>query len=167
GGIRELVCLVEDVDLVAPLYRLEDDAVADLADVVDAALRGGVHLDHVERGARSDRATGMAGAVGRRRRPLRAVEALGEDARHRGLAGASGPGEEVGLAHGVRPDRVAQRPNARLLPDNLLEALRAVLPVESSHESIQAEGQTHRTPERDYLALPPTRSHTHRTLSTH
>ena len=52
GGVRELVRLVEDVDLVAPLDRLEHDAVADLADVVDAALRRGVHLDHVERRAR-------------------------------------------------------------------------------------------------------------------
>ena len=51
GGVRELVRLVEDVDLVAPLDRLEDDAVADLADVVDAALRRRVHLDHVEGGA--------------------------------------------------------------------------------------------------------------------
>ena len=38
GGVRELVRLVEDVDLVAALDRLEDDALADLADVVDAAL---------------------------------------------------------------------------------------------------------------------------------
>ena len=37
--------LVEDVDLVAALGRLEDDSVADLADVVDPALRGGVHLE--------------------------------------------------------------------------------------------------------------------------
>ena len=43
--------LVEDVDLVAALDRLQDDALADLADVVDPALRGRVHLDHVERGA--------------------------------------------------------------------------------------------------------------------
>ena len=139
GGVRELVRLVEDVDLVAPLHRLEDDAVADLADVVDAALRGGVHLDHVERGAGGDRAARVARAVRRGRRPLRAVEALGEDARHRGLAGAARAGEEVGLAHRVARDRVAQRPDDRLLPDDLLEALRAVLPVESSHESIQAE----------------------------
>ena len=48
GGVGELVRLVEDVDLVAPFRRLEDDALADLADVVDAALRCGVHLDHVE-----------------------------------------------------------------------------------------------------------------------
>ncbi len=36
GGVRELMRLVEDVDLVAPLDRLQDDVVADLADVVDA-----------------------------------------------------------------------------------------------------------------------------------
>jgi len=41
GGVGELVCLVEDVDLVGALDGLQDDAVADLADVVDAALRRG------------------------------------------------------------------------------------------------------------------------------
>src|SRR5439155_6506937 len=50
-GIRELVRLVEDVDLRAALDRLQDDALADLPDVVDAALRRRVHLDDVERGA--------------------------------------------------------------------------------------------------------------------
>src|SRR2546430_2827952 len=35
--------------LFRSLDRLQHDAFADLADVVDAALRGGVHLDHVER----------------------------------------------------------------------------------------------------------------------
>ena len=38
GSIRELVRLVEDVDLVAALDGLEDDALADLADIVDPAL---------------------------------------------------------------------------------------------------------------------------------
>ena len=137
--VGELVRLVEDVDLVAPLDRLEDDAVADLADVVDAALRGGVHLDHVERRAGGDRAARVTRAVGRRRRPLRAVEALGEDARHRGLAGAARAGEEVGLAHRVGRDRVAQRPDDRLLPDDVLEGLWTVFPVERSHGTIQAE----------------------------
>ena len=167
GGVRELVRLVEDVDLVAPLDRLEHHAVADLADVVDAALRGGVHLDHVEGGAGGDRAARVARAVGSRRRPLRAVQALGEDARHRGLAGAARAREEVGLAHRVGPDRVAQRPDDRLLPDDVLEGLWAVLPVESSHESIQAEGQAHRTPERDYLALLPPGSDAVRRLPLH
>jgi hypothetical protein len=62
--VRELVRLVEDVDLGAALDRLEHDAVADLADVVDAALRRRVHLDHVERCARSDPQADVAGAVG-------------------------------------------------------------------------------------------------------
>ena len=47
GRIRELVGLVEDVDLVAPLDGLEDDALADLPDVVDAALGSRVHLHDV------------------------------------------------------------------------------------------------------------------------
>ena len=50
GGIRQLVRLVEDVDLVAPLDRLEHNTLADLADVVDPTLRSCIHLDHVQRG---------------------------------------------------------------------------------------------------------------------
>ena len=53
--IGELVRLVEDVDLRAALDRLENDPLADLADVVDPALRGGVHLDDVERAPVRDR----------------------------------------------------------------------------------------------------------------
>ena len=48
GRVRELMGLVEDVDLEAALDRLEDDALPDLTDVVDAPLRGSVHLDDVE-----------------------------------------------------------------------------------------------------------------------
>ena len=46
-----------------------------------------------------------------------------------------GPGEEVGLPHLVVLDRVLQRPDDRLLPDDLVEALRAVLPVERGHSA--------------------------------
>jgi hypothetical protein len=50
GGIGELVRLVEDVDLVAPLGGLKNDALPDLANVVDAALRGGVVRDKIRQG---------------------------------------------------------------------------------------------------------------------
>ena len=139
GGVRELVRLVEDVDLVAPLGRLEDDALADLADVVDPALRGGVHLDDVERGAVGDRDAGVADLVRRRRRPLRAVERLREDPRHRGLAGAARAGEEVRLPHLVGRERVAQCPHDPLLADHLVEVLGPVLPVEGGHAPSKAE----------------------------
>ena len=45
GRVGQLVRLVEDVDLVAPLDGLEHDALADLAHVVDAALRRRIHLE--------------------------------------------------------------------------------------------------------------------------
>ena len=139
GGRGELVRLVEDVDLVAALGRLEDDALADLADVVDPALGGGVHLDHVERGAAGDRDARLADAAGLDRGAVHAVERLGEDARHRRLAGAARAGEQVGLAHLVVADRVLQRAGDGLLADDLVEVLRTVLPVESGHATIQAD----------------------------
>jgi hypothetical protein len=97
GGVRELVRLVEDVDLVPALDGLEHDAVADLPDVVDAALRRRVHLDDVQRRAVGDRRARMTRRVGVRRRPLRAVQRLGEDPCHRRLSGAPRAGEEVRL----------------------------------------------------------------------
>lgn len=42
------VGLVDDVDLEARLHRCEEDALAQLAGVVDAAMGGGVDLDHVD-----------------------------------------------------------------------------------------------------------------------
>ena len=132
-GVGELVRLVEDVDLEAALDRLEDDVLADLADVVDPALARGVHLDHVERRAARDRDARVAGLVRRRRRALLAVERLREDARERGLPGAARAGEQVGLAHLVVLDRVAEGPDDGLLADDLVEVLRPVLPVERGH----------------------------------
>ena len=71
--------------------RLQDDAVADVADVVDAALRRRVHLDDVERRAVRDRDARVAGVVRGRRRALAAVQRLGEDPCEGRLAGAARP----------------------------------------------------------------------------
>ena len=51
----EHVRLVEDVDLVAAGDRRVDDALAQVADVVDGVVGGGVHLDDVQRVRRGDR----------------------------------------------------------------------------------------------------------------
>src|SRR5439155_24950001 len=53
--------------------------------------------------------------------------------------GAAWPGEEVGLAHLAARDRVLERARHGLLPNHLVEALRAVLPVERGHAAIQAD----------------------------
>ena len=65
--------------------------------------------------------------------PVLAVQRLREDARERGLAGSARAGEEVRLADLPVRDRVLQRPDDRLLADDLVEVLRAVLPVEGGH----------------------------------
>ena len=112
GLAREHVDLVDDVDLEAAVDRREGDLVAQVADVVDAAVGGGVHLDDVERTCR--RRWPRSG--GRRRRawpsaasPARpasdAVERLGEDARGARLAGAARAGEEVGVGDRRRSRR--------------------------------------------------------------
>ena len=48
SALRKHVNFVDDVDLVARADRGVADRVDDLADVVDAGVRGGVHLDHVD-----------------------------------------------------------------------------------------------------------------------
>ena len=64
---RQRVGLVEDVDLATALDRRERCALDHaLADRVDAAVRGGVELDHVERAGLVDRHAALAGAVRRR-----------------------------------------------------------------------------------------------------
>ena len=140
GGVGELMRLVEDVDLVAPLDRLEDHVVADLADVVDPALGRRVHLDDVERRARRDRPAGVALAARRRRGPVHAVERLRDDSRHGRLPGPTRAGEQVRLPHLVSLDRVAQRAHDRLLTHHLVEVLGPVLPVERGHGSMLDAG---------------------------
>ena len=138
--VGELVRLVEDVDLVPALDRLQHDTLADLADVVDPALGCGVHLDHVERGAIGDRPAGVARLVGRRRGTVLAVQRLREDPRQGGLAGAARAGEQVRLADLPVRDRILERPHDGLLSDDLVEVLRAVLPVQGGHVATLSKG---------------------------
>ena len=60
----------------------------------------------------------------------RAVQRLGDDPRRRGLARAARPGEEVGVGHPVVADSVAEGVHHVVLTPHLLEALRAIAPVE-------------------------------------
>ena len=128
GG--EHVRLVEDVDLVAPGDRRVDDALAQVADVVDGVVGGGVHLDDVQRVRRGDRDARVAHAAGLDGRPLLAVQAGGEDLRHRGLAGAARADEEVRVVDLVLRDGVAQRAHDVVLTDDVGERPRAMATVE-------------------------------------
>ncbi len=128
--LGEHVGLVEDVDLVAPGDRRVRDLLAQLADVVYRVVRGGVHLDHVERGGARDRHARVAAAAWRDRRPRLAVQARREDLRHARLARPPRPDEQVGVVDGIALDGMRERTHDVLLPDDIRERARTVAAVE-------------------------------------
>jgi hypothetical protein len=138
--VRQLVRLVEDVDLVAPLDRAGGTTRSRISRMssmprCDAASISTTSSDVPAAIVRAD----VTRPVGSRRRPLGAVEGLREDPRHGRLPGAARAGEEIRLADSVAGERVAQRPYDRLLPDHVREGLRTVFPVQRGHRTIQAD----------------------------
>ena len=143
GGVGELVRLVEDVDLVAPLDRLEHDALADLADVVDPALRRGVHLDDVERGAVRDRDAGVGTSCpATTSGPAPQFSALARIRAIDVFPVPRGPAKRYACRTWSLVDRVPKRADDRLLAHDLVEVLRAVLAVERGHPATQSAGAT-------------------------
>ncbi len=132
GGLRQHVHFVDDVDLVAGDRRLVAHRLDDLADVVDAGVGGGVHLDDVDVAALHDGGAvfahlvhvdgGLIDLAGDR-----IVERAGEDARRRGLADAAHAGEHIGLRDTPAVESVGEGAHHRLLADEIDEALRPVL----------------------------------------
>jgi hypothetical protein len=117
---RFLECLEQDVPALADPLNLVDDEDLDrqvrgagvdprqeLAHVVDAVVRGGVHLADVEGPALADGHAGRAFVAWLAVAQVRAVERLGQDAGHRRLAGAARTDEEVGV--GGSAERTAFR----------------------------------------------------------
>src|SRR6185312_11897935 len=106
--------------------------VDDLADVVDAGVGGGIHLDDIDVPALDDGAVVdalLAEIEGRMRAGLvLVVEGAGEDARGRGLADAADAGEHEGVRDAARGEGVAQRRDHRVLADERIKARRAVFP---------------------------------------
>ena len=131
GVLRDLVGLVEDVDLAPEVGGGVAQALAQLADIVDAAIGRGVDLDQVQGPALADgvaRVTRVAGiGVGSE---VLAVERLGEDPRERRLAGATRSSEQDRVRHLARGHGIAQRGDDRLLADDLGERLGAPSAVE-------------------------------------
>ena len=126
GFVGELVRFVEDHDFVAARSGRVADHLAQLADLVNAAVGGGVDFEHVERSAGGNFAAGVAGVVGLGGGALRAIERFGEDAGGGGLADAADAGKNIGVRDAVRLDGVRERARDVLLPDDVAERLRAI-----------------------------------------
>ena len=130
GVAGDLVGLVEDVDLAPEVAGRIGEPVAQLADLVDAAVGGGVDLEDVEGRPLADRDAGLADVARVAVLEVRAVDGLGEDPGQRRLAGPARTDEQDRVGDAVGPDGVAQRLDDRLLADDLAEGLGAPASVE-------------------------------------
>ena len=126
------VDFVDDVDLVARRDRRIAHRLDDLAHVIHAGMAGRIHLDHVDMAPLSDGTAWLAhpaGIDGRTAASVspNAVQRLGDQPRGAGLAHAAHPGHQEGMRQPVTPDRIGQRLDHRVLPDQLGKGLRAIL----------------------------------------
>ena len=128
-ALREHVDLVEDVHL-APAGGAERGPLVQLTDAVDAVVRRGVELEHVERRAVLDRPARLAHAAGLAVADVRAVQGFREDARGRRLAGAARSAEQVRVRDPVVAHGVAEGPHDVLLAEHFVETLGPVAAVE-------------------------------------
>ena len=130
GLRRQHVHFVDDVDLVARRHRRVAHLLDDLADVVDAGVRGGVHLDHVDMAAFHDGGAVLADFVELDRRLVDGgglvVQRTGEDARRRRLADAAHAGQHPCLGDAAGGESVGQGADHRLLADETAEIGRAI-----------------------------------------
>ena len=132
--VRDHVGLVDDEDLVAVAHRREGGAFTQVTRVVDAAVRGRVDLDDVERtrAARGQLAAGFALAARGGGRALRAVQAARQNARRGGLAASARPGEQVRVRHAIRAQRRLERLRHVFLADHLVKGVGAIPAIQSS-----------------------------------
>ncbi len=119
GVLRDLVRLVEDVDLALELAGRVRQSLAQLADGVDAAVAGGVDLDQVQRRPFADRHARRAGIAGVAVAQVGAVDGLGQDPCQRRLAGPARSDEQDRVRDVTGPDGVPERLDDGLLADDL------------------------------------------------
>ena len=130
GRLGEHVCFIQHVDFVLSFARPEAHLLADIADLVDAPIAGGIDLDQVQQtplvDGYTDR-TAIAGPLADRRLT---IDRLGQQAGCCRLARAARPGEEIGLPEFGMPQRILKGARYGLLSYHILECLRAILEIE-------------------------------------
>ena len=116
--------LVEDDDFVAAPGGRVADHFAQLANLVDAAIRRRVDFDHIERIPQTDFSARVALVARFRGGALHAIERFGEDARRRRLPHAARAGKNVGVRHAAGLNGIGERASNVPLPDNVRKCLR-------------------------------------------
>ena len=122
---------VDEVDLVAATGRRVLHVFEQFTRVIDLGARGCVDLDQVQEPPGVDLPATGAFPTGLRRNAPLAIEALGKDARDRGLAHAAGTGKQEGMVNATGIQRVAQSLEHMLLARHFGEGFGAPLAGQS------------------------------------
>ena len=129
--VREHVNLVDHEDLEASDHRLVNRLLEQLRNLVHTPVGSSVELGVVDKTAAVDVHACLANAARRGRNvalPVGpgAVERLGQNTRHRGLANPARAGEQISVVQALRAQRIAQCLDHMRLPDHLRKILGAV-----------------------------------------
>ncbi len=127
---REHVHFVDDIYFIAASAGGVGGFVTQVADVVDAVVRGGVHLDHVENATIVDAAARLTHAAGVATVRIGAVDRLCKDFSTRGFARAAHPRKEVGMPDMTAGNLILQCGDDCLLPDNVGKAQRSPFAIQ-------------------------------------
>ena len=127
----EHVDFVDDVYLESPAARCVHRVLQELAHLVDLGVGCGIDFYQVDEAARVDFHAGRTLPAGTGADARLAIEAFREDPGEGRLAHAAGPGEQVRVVQALLIQRVAQRPDHVLLPDQRLERARSPLAGEN------------------------------------
>ena len=121
--------LVDDIDPAGDLRGGIDRVVPEGPDLVHAVVGGGVDLQHVHTAAGVDGPAGGAAAAGAAVLEVGAVEGLGQNLGAGGLAGAPGPGEQIGVADAPGLQLGPQRLGHGVLPHHIVKGLGPVFSI--------------------------------------
>ena len=123
---RDLVCFVNDENLVAVPGRLVADVFTQFTHFVDTAIGRGIDLDHIHGAAGGDFQATCAGATGLNDRTLNAIETARQNARQSCLPGAPLPRKDVPVCDAPALDRILECSLDVLLVHHVAKRLRPV-----------------------------------------
>src|SRR5450759_475854 len=123
GELGKLVHLVDYVHFRSQRGRHIGYLVQESPNLIDLAVARRVYLYYVERCPLRDRSARFTDVTRCSRRPLDAVNRLGQDTRCAGLACASWPAEQVGVHQPTGGKRVGQGISDVTLAHNILDCL--------------------------------------------
>ena len=162
GFRRDLVRFVDDENFVSIARRTVSDVLAQLAHLVDAAIRGRVDFDDVDAAAGSNFFTTCALATRLGGRPVDAVQAPGDDSGDGGFSRTSLTRKNVAVRDALERDRIGERCPNVLLADKFGKGRRPVFARDDLVHELRNEAKSIR---KTKCQTPGNPRHTNRTAT--